>query len=95
MASGVPIVASDIKGYATVVTHGADGLLTTPRQPDELAGAISYLLTNEAPRQQFIQAGLVKVRDYAWPHVARSVMDYYCELLEARASASRSYPRAL
>jgi phosphatidylinositol alpha-mannosyltransferase len=95
MASGVPIVASDIKGYATVVTHGADGLLTTPRQPDELAGAISYLLTNDAPRQQFIQAGLLKARDYAWPLVARRVMDYYYELLEARVTASRSYPRAL
>jgi len=95
MASGTPIVASDIKGYATVVTQGVDGLLTTPRQPDELAGAISYLLENQPLRQQFIQAGLVKSRDYAWPHVARSVMDYYCELLEARRGASRSYPRAL
>jgi phosphatidyl-myo-inositol alpha-mannosyltransferase len=95
MASGVAIVASDIMGYATVVTQGVDGLLTAPRQPDELAGAISYLLTNEAPRQQFIQAGLLKARDYAWTHVARSVMDYYCELLDARARASRSFPRAL
>ena len=95
MASGAAIVASDIMGYATVVTQGVDGLLTEPRQPDELAGAISYLLTNEASRQQLIQAGLVKVRDYAWPHVARMVMDYYYELLEARLAASRSYPRAL
>lgn len=95
MASGTPIVASDIKGYATVVNSGVDGILTPPRQPDELAGAISHLLENEPLRQHFIQAGLVKARDYAWTHVARSVMDYYCELLEERSKALRSYPRAL
>ncbi|HEY6539576.1 MAG TPA: glycosyltransferase family 4 protein [Ktedonobacteraceae bacterium] len=95
MASGAPIVASDIKGYATVVTHGVDGILTPPRQPGELADAISHLLENEPLRKQFIQAGLAKARDYAWPNVARGIMDYYCELLEERARATRIYPRAL
>jgi len=95
MASGTPIVASDIKGYATVVNQGVDGLLVAPRQSDELAGAICHLLENEGLRQHFIQAGLVKARDYAWPHVARSVMDYYHELLEERRRTSRSIPRAL
>lgn len=95
MASGVPIVASDIKGYATVVTQGVDGILTPPRQPGELADAISHLLENEPLRKQFIQNGLIKARDYAWPHVARSVMDYYCELLEERSRAAAIYPRAL
>jgi phosphatidylinositol alpha-mannosyltransferase len=95
MASGVPIVASDIKGYATVVTQGVDGILTPPRQPAELADAISHLLENEPLRKQFIQNGLTKARDYAWPHVARSVMDYYCELLEERSRAVHIYPRAL
>jgi phosphatidylinositol alpha-mannosyltransferase len=95
MASGTPIVASDIKGYATVINQGVDGLLTTPRQPDELAGAICHLLDNETLRQQFIQAGLVKARDYAWPQVARSVIDYYYELLDERDRTSRSIPHAL
>ena len=95
MASGTPIVASDIKGYATVVNQGVDGLLVAPRQSDELAGAICHLLENEGLRQHFIQAGLVKSRDYAWPRVARSVMDYYHELLEERRRTSRSIPRAL
>ncbi len=84
MASGTPIVASNIRGYATVVNDRADGLLTTPRQPEELADAISYLLEHDALRQQFIQAGMQKARDYAWPYVAQQIMDYYLELLEER-----------
>jgi len=84
MASGKPIVASNISGYATVVNPGVDGLLTTPRNSEELAWAIEYLLENEPLRQQFIRAGLQKAREYAWPRVAELVMDYYYELLDER-----------
>jgi phosphatidylinositol alpha-mannosyltransferase len=84
MASGVPIVASNISGYATVVSHGIDGLLTTPRNSEELALAIGHLIGHEQLRQRFINAGLNKARDYAWPRVAESIMEFYCELLEER-----------
>ena len=82
MASGVPIVASDIQGYTTVVTPGVDGLLTPPRDSEALTSAVLSLLENEALRQRLIHAGLQKVRDYAWPRVAHKVMDYYCGLLD-------------
>jgi phosphatidylinositol alpha-mannosyltransferase len=84
MAAGKPIVASNISGYATVVSHGIDGLLTTPRSSEELAIAIGYLLEHEPVRQHFINAGLHKAREYAWPRVAESIMDFYCELLDDR-----------
>lgn len=91
MAAGRPVVASDIRGYATVISSGIDGLLTPPRQPEELAFAISYLLENEALRQRFINNGLQKAGDYAWPFVARHVMDYYLELLENRRQPYKRY----
>jgi phosphatidylinositol alpha-mannosyltransferase len=91
MAAGKPVVASNIRGYATVINNGVDGLLTTPRQSEELAEAISYLLENEAMRQRFIQAGLLKARDYAWPQVARCVMSYYLELLEGHGRQARRF----
>ena len=84
MASGTPVVASNITGYATVISSGADGLLTTPRDSEELARAVSTLLENEPLRQRFIHTGLHKVRDYAWPQVARRIMDYYCWLFDQR-----------
>ncbi len=84
MASGTPVVASNIQGYTTVVTSDVDGLLTTPRDSEGLASAISSLLENEPLRQQLIRAGLQKVRDYAWPQVAHRIEDYYCRLLDER-----------
>ena len=50
MASGIPVVASNIDGYATVITPGVDGLLTTPRNSEELALAIGQLLENHRQR---------------------------------------------
>ena len=84
MASGKPIIASNISGYATVVNHGTDGLLTTPRNSEELAIAIGHLLGNEQLRQKFINAGLYKARDYAWSRVSDSIMEFYYELLDNR-----------
>ncbi|HYX51598.1 MAG TPA: glycosyltransferase family 4 protein, partial [Ktedonobacteraceae bacterium] len=84
MASGKPIVASNISGYATVVSHGNDGLLTTPRNSEELAVAIGLLLGHEQLRQKFITAGLHKARNYAWSRVSDSIMEFYCELLDNR-----------
>ncbi|MGH2478508.1 MAG: glycosyltransferase family 4 protein, partial [Ktedonobacteraceae bacterium] len=81
MAAGKPIVASNIGGYATVITPNVDGLLTPPRDSNKLAAAIGQLLKNEPLRQRFIQAGLQKADTYAWPNVSAQVLDYYYELL--------------
>ncbi len=85
MASGTPIVATNIDGYATVVNSGVDGLLTIPRDSESLAVAIKHLLARESLRQAFITAGLQKAREYAWPRVAHRVLDYYYVLLHERA----------
>jgi phosphatidyl-myo-inositol alpha-mannosyltransferase len=82
MASGTPIVATTIDGYTTVVTSGVDGLLTKPRQSQELAYAVGQLLDNEPLRQHFIQKGLQTVREYDWPQVARRILDYYAQLFD-------------
>jgi phosphatidylinositol alpha-mannosyltransferase len=90
------VVASNINGYNTVISHGVDGLLTTPRNSEELAWAIGQLLEHEPLRQKFIQAGLQKAHDYAWPYVANHILDYYYELLDERNNPSlRHISRAL
>ena len=88
MAAGKPIVASNISGYATVITHGVDGLLTPPRSSEDLANAIGALLQSEPLRQRFIQAGRHKAQEYAWPHLAIQVLDYYSELIDEQKHAT-------
>ncbi|HET8846261.1 MAG TPA: glycosyltransferase family 4 protein, partial [Ktedonobacteraceae bacterium] len=81
MAAGKPIVASNISGYRTVITDGVEGLLTPPRHSSELASAISQLLEEETLRQRLGKAGQQKAREYAWPHVAAQVLNYYHEVI--------------
>lgn len=88
MASGVPVIASNIEGYATVINHGENGLLATPRDSAELAATISQVLKYENLRQHLIEAGLKSSLEYAWPFVARNVLNYYNELLDARNSTA-------
>jgi phosphatidylinositol alpha-mannosyltransferase len=84
MASGVPVVASNIEGYATVITHGLNGLLAPPRDSLALSMAICRLLEDEPLRRRLVEAGLQTSQQYAWPRIARRVVDYYQELLEER-----------
>ena len=77
MAVGKPVVATNIDGYARVVTDGEDGLLVPPKNNKELARALLSLMSDEALRQQMGAKGKLKAREYSWEHVAQRVLDYY------------------
>ena len=77
MAAGAPVVASDIDGYRDVVTHGATGLLATPRSPDAVADAISRVLDEPGLAGRLAAAGKQMAQRYRWQRVASDVEDYY------------------
>lgn len=81
MASGKPVVATDIEGYASVLTQGEEGLLVPPRDEESLAHALLSLLNDESLRHQMGAKGRIKAEQYSWANVARQVMDYYMSLL--------------
>jgi len=81
MALGKPVVASNIEGYTSVVTHEYDGLLVPPRNARALAEVIRRLLQDESLRLRIGANGLATVQKYDWPLVASQVMDYYKEIL--------------
>jgi len=81
MALGKPIVASNIKGYASVMSHGAEGLLVPPKDEKNLAQALIPLMGDKSLRQQMGARGLAKVQDYSWQKLSQRVYDYYLEAL--------------
>jgi len=81
MALGKPIVASNIEGYASVLTHDAEGLLVPPQNAKELAQALISLMNDEPLRQQMGARGRLKALEYDWEHVAQRVLDYYISVL--------------
>jgi len=84
MAAGKPIVASNIKGYRSVLEDGEEGILVQPEDEQGLAEALIRLLKDPALRERMGRKGQVKAVAYSWHKVAQQVLDYYQELLEKK-----------
>ena len=81
MAVGKPIVATNIDGYNSMLTHGAEGLLVPPKNEEMLAQALVSLLTNESLRQEMAARARLKAKEYGWEHIAQKILDYYTRIL--------------
>ena len=82
MASGIPIVASDIEGYREVVDDGVQGVLVRPEDSEALAYALASLLRDPARRRAMSAAGREKAQRYSWRVVAARVLEYYAVVRE-------------
>ncbi|HID32584.1 MAG TPA: glycosyltransferase family 1 protein, partial [bacterium (Candidatus Stahlbacteria)] len=81
MASGVPVVASDISGYNEVITHQRDGYLVPPRDPEAIGKAVVEIFKRPGLRENLIAGGLRKARMFDWLRIASEVLEYYLELI--------------
>ena len=86
MASSTPIVAANIGGFSTVVTHGRQGLLVEPRSEKALVDALRTLITDASLRHRMAQAGLEDVEEYSWDRVASRILDAYASASRVRAA---------
>ncbi len=87
MATGKPVVASDIHGYRGLMTSGEEGLLFPAKDDMALAAALRKLVMDKSLRQRMGACGLAKSQDYAWPKVAKRVLDYYDKVREQSGAA--------
>jgi len=61
MASGTPVVASNVGGIPELVQGNKTGMLVKPKDPKSLADAIERLLDNEDERRKFGASGRKRV----------------------------------
>ena len=95
LAAGLPVVASNIDGYASVITHGVDGLLVRPNDAMALADALTGLLNDPARGAALAAAGRLKVEIYSWPRVTQQVLSYYERLRDQQETVEASRRLAL
>lgn len=83
MATGIPVIATDLPGVRDVVDRGRDGFLATPGDLDSLTGALSELVSLPDARRWAMGAqGRAKVeRRYAWPRIGDQLEALYAEVL--------------
>ena len=90
MATGVPIVASDIAGYRSVVENHVEGLLVPPKDEQAIARAVIELLCDPTRRAAMGAAGKCKAAQHDWDLIAQRVLAYYDQLIAARRARPTS-----
>lgn len=77
MAAGLPVVASSIPGFASLVQDGREGRLVPPGDPRALADVLDALLANAALRAAMGGEGRETAARYDWSVVAARIRDLY------------------
>lgn len=77
MASGVPIVSTDVGGVPFIVQDGTTALLVPPGDPRSMADAALRLLDNPAEAARLAASGLETARRYTWKEVSQVLADVY------------------
>ena len=82
MASGTPVIVSDIPGVREVIVEGKHGLLSEPMNSKDLAGKIRTILTNPQLAEKMGKNGRKRVvSKFTWKKVADDIMDVYESLI--------------
>jgi D-inositol-3-phosphate glycosyltransferase len=88
MACGAAVVASRVGGLATTIQDGVTGVLVPPRDDVALAAAIASLLADEPRRRTLGRHAARWAQGFAWPWVARALIDVYEELVPGLRGAA-------
>ncbi len=81
MATGKPVVASDIAGYREVIKDGEDGLFFKTGESEDLAEKVITILKNEDLRQRLEKNARRRAEEYSWERIVKKVEEYYLELV--------------
>jgi glycosyltransferase involved in cell wall biosynthesis len=85
LASGLPLVASDIPGTRELVRPGVNGFLVPPGDPAALAAALAALLADPTRRAAMGQASRRLAAAWSW----RAAADAYATVLGCASGACR------
>ncbi len=78
MASGVPVVTSNVGGIPDVIKDGINGLLTAPEDPNSIANAVVRLLDDKKMRDNLSEKGrITAVERFSWSMIAKEFEKVY------------------
>jgi glycosyltransferase involved in cell wall biosynthesis len=84
MASGTPVIASDVGGLQFTVVNEKTGLLVPPKDSQAFAEAIDRVLNNPQWRDLLGKNARRRVeKQFSWNGVASQLREFYLDLIEA------------
>jgi glycosyltransferase involved in cell wall biosynthesis len=80
MSLGVPTIVSNASSLPEVVSDGA--IIVDPKDPQDLAQAITRLLKDENLRKKLSQKGIERSQTFSWKKAAEETFDLYLKVYE-------------
>ena len=76
MASGLPLVVTNVSGSQDLVQSGENGMVVEPGDPDEMTRAILQLAEDKRMRQRMGAVNLGRSDDYSWDRISRMYLEH-------------------
>ena len=87
LASGVPVVSTDVGGVPYLVQHEKTALLVPVRDADAMAEAVIKVLETPELAAHLVTSGLAEIQQYTWPNVREGLQSVYSEALMGTGDA--------
>jgi len=81
MASGTPVIATNVGGIPEIVSHGRNGLLVPPANGHTLCEAMEQMVSDSTLRRRVIREGKLTCEHFTWDKAARMTLELYQEVL--------------
>ena len=83
MATGVPVVASQVDGLAEIIDHERTGIFVFPRSPESIAWGIGRVLSDYDHAKWMVENAKEKLhKAYSWEAVAMKTVEVYKKVVE-------------
>jgi phosphatidylinositol alpha-mannosyltransferase len=77
MATGTPVIASDLEAFSRVLDYGRAGLTFENENSADLAKVVSGLLADPIQRDELSVQGKSRAAEFDWSVVAKRIVDVY------------------
>lgn len=77
LATGTPVIASDVAGPASLIKDGESGFLIKPGDSNEFASKINYLLDSKSTLEEMSLRAPTTVSHLAWPNIIEKIINTY------------------
>lgn len=82
MASGLPVIGSNVGGVKHLITHGLNGFVCDPNDNKQLVSHVSTLLRNKSTREKFSQEARKSALMYSWDDIFQKLVLSYAQVIE-------------
>lgn len=97
MAAGLPVIAANAGGVTSLVDHGSNGFLFTPRNASEASRYVREIIESAGCHEELSAAALTSVQTRTWRNSGDEVRNHYQQVMnefaqQAQATRTARWP---